>query len=81
MRVKVLLFAGLREAAGEAELELELPEGATVEGLLTALEKERPRLSRLLPLAKVAVNRRVARKGTEIHPGDEVALIPPVGGG
>ena len=81
MRVKVLLFAGLREAAGEAELELELPEGATVEELLTALEKERPRLSRLLPLVKVAVNRRVARKGTEIHPGDEVALIPPVGGG
>jgi len=76
-----LLFAELREAAGRAELELELPEGATAEGLLAALEKERPRLSRLLPLAKVAVNRKIVDKGTEIRPGDEVALIPPVGGG
>lgn len=81
MRVKVLLFAGLREAAGGPELELELPEGATVEGLVSALGRVRPALAKLLPLAKVAVNRRVADQGTEIRPGDEVALIPPVGGG
>jgi molybdopterin converting factor small subunit len=30
---------------------------------------------------KVAVNRRYAQTGAELHDGDEVACLPPVGGG
>ena len=74
MRVKVRLFAGLRERAGVGERELEdvdvvadvwaaLGLGEEPEGLL------------------YAVNREYAEPGRELRDGDEVALIPPVSGG
>jgi molybdopterin synthase catalytic subunit len=74
MRVKVRLFAALRERAGAAERELEgvtrvsevwpaLGLGDEPEGLL------------------YAVNRRYAEREQKLADGDEVALIPPVSGG
>src|SRR5918994_6222973 len=74
MVVSVRLFAGLRERAGSAHVDVELPEGATVGDLLAALE--------LAPRSCVAaINREYADAGTRIAPGDEVALVPPVSGG
>src|SRR6059058_3448211 len=74
MRVKVRLFAGLRERAGVAERELE---GVTrVSDVWAALELgDEP--DGLL----YAVNRRYAEREQELADGDEVALIPPVSGG
>jgi molybdopterin synthase catalytic subunit/molybdopterin converting factor small subunit len=74
MRVKVWLFAGLRERAGAAERELD---GVT-------------RVSEVWPALGLgdepdgllyAVNRRYAEREQELADGDEVALIPPVSGG
>ena len=81
MRVRVLLFAELREAAGKTALELELPEGSTVAGLLAALRQSHPALAGPLSRAKVAVGRRIAPEDRRLLPGEEVALLPPVGGG
>jgi len=80
--VRVLLFAMLREQAGRESLELELPDGATVADAIAMLAAE-PALSELLarmPLG-AAVNREYADSATELMPGDELALIPPVSGG
>jgi molybdopterin converting factor subunit 1 len=76
MRVRVRLFAGLRERAGTPELELELPDGALVGD---ALE----RMAALTDGVHVvmAVNREYADAAAPLHSGDEVALIPPVSGG
>ena len=74
MRVRVRLFAGLRERTGIAERELDgvtrvadvwpaLGLGDEPDGLL------------------YAVNRRYAEREHELADGDEVALIPPVSGG
>jgi MoaE-MoaD fusion protein len=74
MLVSVRLFAGLRERAGAARVEIELPEAATVGDLLAAME--------LAPRSCVAaINREYADAGARIAPGDEVALVPPVSGG
>jgi len=74
MLVSVRLFAGLRERAGSAHVDVELPDGATVGDLLATLE--------LAPRSCVAaINREYADAGTPIGPGDEVALVPPVSGG
>jgi molybdopterin synthase catalytic subunit len=74
MLVSVRLFAGLRERAGAAHVDVELPDDATVGDLLAALE--------LAPRSCVAaINREYADAGTRIAPGDEVALVPPVSGG
>jgi molybdopterin synthase catalytic subunit len=74
MVVSVRLFAGLRERAGAARLDVELPDDATVGDLLAAME--------LAPRSCVAaINREYADASTRIAPGDEVALVPPVSGG
>jgi len=81
MRVRVRLFASLREAVGRGEVELDLPEGATAEeawqrlaGAHSALGSRRARLT-------AAVNRRYAPFDTALHEGDEVVFVPPVSGG
>ena len=74
MVVSVRLFAGLRERAGSAHVDVELPDDATVGDLLAAME--------LAPRScVVALNREYAAPDARIAPGDEVALVPPVSGG
>lgn len=81
MQISVRLFAVLREAAGAADLVLQLPEGATVASLAEPLLARYPALGRHLPRVAFAVNRSYASRETPLHDGDEVALIPPVSGG
>lgn len=76
MQVRVRLFAGLRERAGASELQLELPEGASV---ADALDRMRS-LTEGVPVV-MAVNQEYADASSTLHGGDEVALIPPVSGG
>ena len=76
MRVRIRLFAMLRERAGTSELELELPDGACVRDALAAVEE----LAAGLPLV-MAVNREYADADAPLAPGDELALIPPVSRG
>ncbi len=76
MRVKVRLFAVLRERAGANELELELPDGARVGDALDRVET----LTEGVPVV-MAVNQDYAEPTDLLHPGDELALIPPVSGG
>jgi len=76
VQVRVRLFAGLRERAGAAELELELPDGAVV---ADALRRVRD-LTEGIPVV-MAVNHEYAEADAPLHGGDEVALIPPVSGG
>lgn len=82
MTVNVRLFAVLRELAGRESLELDLPDGATVDDAMAALA-ERPELAGALGRMRVvmAVNRDYAEGGTPLGAGDELALIPPVSGG
>ena len=76
MRVVVRLFAGLRERAGHAQRELELPEGASVRQVWEALA-----LGEEPPGLLYAVNKEYAASEHPLAEGDEVALIPPVSGG
>lgn len=77
--VQVLLFASAREQAGTTRLVQTLPTGATVGDLAERLFKSFPGL-RDLRLC-FAVNAAYAGLDAELHDGDEVACIPPVGGG
>ncbi|MBA3548208.1 MAG: molybdenum cofactor biosynthesis protein MoaE [Nannocystis sp.] len=81
MTVRILLFAGLRERLRSDWVELELPEGATVAELLSALGDAHPPLRELLPPCRVAVEQEFVAAGHRVRAGDEVAVIPPVSGG
>ena len=81
MKVKVKYFALCREILGRSEEILELPEGARVKEILQRLEEEKPEISGLYETMRIAVNYEYVPEHTELHEGDEVALIPPVAGG
>jgi len=81
MRVKVKFFAAPREAMGRGQIEKEMPPGSTVQELMDLLTEEYPVLRRYISSINVAVNRKYANLQTGLHDGDEVACVPPVGGG
>jgi molybdopterin synthase catalytic subunit/molybdopterin converting factor small subunit len=76
MRVRVRLFAVLRERAGADSVDLELDEDATVADAVSALAP----VAGEMPF-RVAVNREYADDSARISPDDELAAIPPVSGG
>jgi molybdopterin synthase catalytic subunit len=76
MHIHVRLFAVLRERAGAEEIELELPDGASVNDALSELQHVTDGIRVVM-----AVNQEYADPGLELRPGDELALIPPVSGG
>lgn len=78
MRVQVLLFALFREQAGQARLQLELPEGSTVADAKTLLEAQFPLQ---LTGGLAAINERLAQPSDPLEDGDELAFLPPVSGG
>lgn len=79
MKIRVRFFALAREIVGASQLEMELPEGTTVQALNARLLQTYPRLATLA--LRFAVNARYAGTETLLNDGDEVAYIPPVGGG
>lgn len=81
MKVRVLLFALARELAGRGEVELELPESATVADARDALARAHPALADLAGRSMFAVNQEYRADADEIPPDAEVACIPPVSGG
>lgn len=81
MRVKVRLFARLREIAGRDELVLELPSPAVARDAWNRLVAEHPALEPFGPAISTAVNAEYARLDSPLGDGDEVAFLPPVSGG
>jgi molybdopterin converting factor subunit 1 len=81
MKVRVRLFAALREALGQSEVELLLPEGATIETAWTGLTAAAPQVAARRASLAASLNRRYAAFETGLRDGDEVVFIPPVSGG
>lgn len=81
MRVKVRLFARLRDIVGAGELEREVPPGATVRTVWDSLVREYPAITEYAESMSCAVNIDYARMTTAVSEGDEVAFLPPVSGG
>ncbi|MCX7167584.1 MAG: molybdopterin converting factor subunit 1 [Rhodocyclales bacterium] len=84
MNVKVLFFAGLREALGVGSESLALPVGvATVGALRDTLAARGEPWSALATTKNLrsAVNQQMVGPDAPVKPGDEIAFFPPVTGG
>ena len=81
MRVRVRLFASLRETVGVPERALDLAPESTAEDAWGRLVSDIPALGPRRASLAAAVNRRYAPFDTALQDGDEVAFIPPVSGG
>ena len=81
MKVRVLFFASVADAAGARSLDVEVAPKGTIADLRKQLEAERPRLAGKLGKCAAAVNAAVTAPGRVLAEGDEVAFLPPVSGG
>jgi len=80
MRLRLRLFAGLRERAGSDHVEVDVPEDAVVADVLAALAHTP--VGALRPgQCVVALDREYARADAPVAGAGEIALIPPVSGG
>lgn len=77
MKIRVLLFAGIREKLGKSELMVDLPSASLLSSLQENLGIDKSQWSSLA----FAVNQTYSPASTPLKDGDEVALIPPVAGG
>ena len=78
--VRVLAFARLREILGDSR-DISLVEGATLRDLWPALLAVEPRLQGLESGMRFACNQRLCTEERTLADGDEIALLPPFGGG
>jgi molybdopterin synthase sulfur carrier subunit len=84
MTIRVLYFAGLREALGQASEQVALPAQVANVGQLHAHLAARGGAWETLAQTRnlrVAVNQQMAALDAPVKDGDEVAFFPPVTGG
>jgi len=80
-KIKVRLFANLRELVGEKEIIITVPSGITVGYLNNEILKKYPQLKSFSNKFVTSVNCKVTTGDTIITSSDEIALLPPVSGG
>ena len=81
MRVKVLLFARLRDVVGAGELERDIAGPVTLRDVWNDLVRAYPELAAYESSVSCARNEEYARMSTPAADGDHVAFLPPVSGG
>lgn len=79
--IRVVAFARVRELLGFSEREFGLADVPTVGALRARLERDAPALLPLRGSTRIARNGQIVDDATSLAEGDEVALLPPVGGG
>lgn len=79
--VRCMFFAQYAEFLGRTELELTLPAGSTVSHLVERVRADAPGGSQLPERPLVASNKRHVKPDCAIEDGDELAFLPPLGGG
>lgn len=85
MKVRLKLFASLRELTGVDDEMLDLPANVTTLGQLRDhLRSRGSAWTQALDAKRAirgAINQRMAQEADVLHDGDEVAFFPPVTGG
>ena len=84
MKVKLRLFASLRETLGESEFDVDMPDLFSVAEFITLLgESKGQQWAEVLGADQVltAINHTMMSGDHILQDGDEVAFFPPVTGG
>lgn len=81
MQIRILFFAAYRDLVGTGDMDLDVPQGIDVSGLVAELRALGGGFAGLPRNPTVAVNQEYSPDGRVLEDGDEVAFIPPVAGG
>jgi molybdopterin converting factor small subunit len=79
--VAVELFGVHREAAGTDRLEFPVGENALVRDVIAYIGEKFPFISLDEPSILVTVNHEVASRDRPLQPGDNICILPHIGGG
>ena len=81
--ITVRFFARLREELKTEQLAIEAKPGLTAGDVLAELANQGGAWSQLQgdQQVMIAINQAMAKPGSEVQPGDELAFFPPVTGG
>ncbi len=81
MRVAVRLFARYREETGLERVEVEVPDGGTVESAWAAVVARHPQLAPYRPYTLFAIGTDYVSPDAPLRSGEEICCFPPVSGG
>jgi molybdopterin synthase catalytic subunit len=81
IKITVLLFGQARETVGEATIEVEVGDPATVESAFAVLRTRYPKLAKMERSLLFAVNEEYASRADRLSENDRLAILPPVSGG
>jgi molybdopterin converting factor small subunit len=81
VKVRVQFFSRLRDLTGQAEIDLEFPEGTTAADLLEKIYSKTPALRDWDKSILVAAGVEFVGRDYVVNPGDEISIMPPVQGG
>jgi molybdopterin converting factor subunit 1 len=81
MKIRLLLFAVLRDIVGKDQIDLTIPEGSTPADVWDMIRRDSSRLHLFERPPMIAVNEEYASPDRRLQEGDEIAFIPPVSGG
>ncbi|TDY43426.1 molybdopterin synthase catalytic subunit [Alicyclobacillus sacchari] len=81
MQIEIRLFANLKEIMGQDKISIDVPDALPAGELPSLVASRYPQLEDALANVLVAKNHALARPADTLRPTDEIAFIPPVGGG
>ena len=81
MKVRAQFFSRLKDIVGADELELDVPEGMTADGLLSDLYARHPRLRGWDTSLLIGAGVEFVQRDYVLKPDDEISIMPPVQGG
>ena len=79
--MRVVAFAQLRELLGGSERMVEIADGERVADVWAVLARSAPSIDELRSATRSAKNGRIVAFDEPVADGDELAFLPPVGGG
>ena len=81
MKVRVQFFSHLKDIVGASELEVDVAEGTTTDGLLAELYARHPRLRDWNSSILLGAGVEFVDRDYLVKAGDDIAIMPPVQGG
>ena len=81
MKISVQFYAQLRDLAGASELQVDLPDKATVSDLLAKIYEQMPALRSRDKSILIGAGVDFVDRNYKLSPGDEISIMPPVQGG
>jgi sulfur-carrier protein len=81
MKIHVQFYAQLRDLVGMREVEIDVPDAATVRDLLEEIYAQQPALRQHDNSILIGAGVEFVDGNYQLKPGEEIAIMPPVQGG